>query len=86
MRKLKPGKTNKEDRMNFVRYWAEYVRTHDDEDWSKQQKVLIDSQLENSKNVFKSMFGTGEDFKVNARKYLGQMGLIKSSKKITLVP
>lgn len=50
MKSLKPGRNNKEDRMNFVRYWAEYVRTHDDEDWSKQQKVLIDSQIENARN------------------------------------
>lgn len=51
MKKLKPGKDNKEDRMNFVKYWAEYVRTHDDEDWSKQQKILIDSQIENARSI-----------------------------------
>ncbi|GEM_PF-1435305 len=45
MEKLKPGKTNTEERMHFVEYWAEYVRTHEDKDWSKQQKILIDSQL-----------------------------------------
>ena len=49
MRNLKPGKTNVEDRMNFVEYWAEYVRTHSDEEWSKQQKVLIDSQMQGAK-------------------------------------
>ena len=49
MNKLKPGKTNAEERMNFVEYWAEYVRTHPDEDWSKQQKVLIDSQLQHAR-------------------------------------
>ena len=42
---MKPGKTNKEDRLNFVDYWAEYVRTHSDEEWSRQQNVLIDSQI-----------------------------------------
>jgi hypothetical protein len=42
---MKPGKTNKQDRINFVKFWAEYVRTHSDEEWSKQQKVLIDSQF-----------------------------------------
>lgn len=51
MKKLKPGKSNEEDRMNFVKYWAEYVRTHDDEDWSKQQKILIDSQIENARYI-----------------------------------
>ena len=49
MEKLKPGKTNKEERMNFVTYWADYVRTHTDEDWSKQQKVLIDGQIAHAK-------------------------------------
>ena len=50
MKKLKPGKNNKEDRMNFVKYWAEYVRTHPDEDWSKQQKLLINSQMKNARS------------------------------------
>jgi len=40
---LKPGRTNREDRINFVKFWADYVRTHSDEDWSKQQNMLIDS-------------------------------------------
>ena len=49
MKRLKPGKTNAEERMNFVEYWAEYVRTHPDEEWSRQQKMLIDSQLQNAR-------------------------------------
>ena len=52
----------KKDRDWFVRYWAEYVRTHPDKVWSRQQKVLIDSQIANSRyfykhNAPKSMFG-----------------------------
>ena len=35
-------KRNKEDRMWFLRLWAEYVRTHSDKEWSAQQNVLID--------------------------------------------
>ncbi len=42
---MKPGKTNKEDRENFIKYWANYIKTHSDKEWSKQQKVLIDSQI-----------------------------------------
>ena len=42
---MKPGKTNQEDRMNFIKFWAEYVRTHSDEDWSEQQNIVIDSQF-----------------------------------------
>ena len=49
MKPLQPGRTRQEDRLNFVRYWAEYVRTHDDADWSRQQNVLINSQLQSAK-------------------------------------
>jgi len=42
---MKPGKNNKEDRLNFVKFWANYVKTHSDEEWSKQQNILIDSQI-----------------------------------------
>jgi hypothetical protein len=42
---MKPGRTNKEDRLNFVKFWANYIRRHSDEEWSKQQNVLIDSQI-----------------------------------------
>ena len=48
---LVPGKSNSEDRMNFVRFWAEFVRTHSDSEWSEQQNVLIDSQLNSSKVI-----------------------------------
>ncbi len=37
-----------EERLEFVRYWAKYVKTHDPEDWSTQQKILIDSILRNA--------------------------------------
>ena len=42
---LKPGKDNKEERINFVKFWARYVREHDDKVWSRQQNVLINSQI-----------------------------------------
>ncbi|MBU0757482.1 MAG: hypothetical protein KKF44_05425 [Nanoarchaeota archaeon] len=41
----------KDYRMENVEKWAMYVREHDDKDWSKQQKVLIDSQIKNAKNI-----------------------------------
>ena len=37
------------ERMKFVEKWAQYVTTHDD--WSKLQKELIDSQLENARQI-----------------------------------
>jgi len=66
MNKLKPGRTNAEERMNFVEYWAEYVRTHPDEDWSKQQKMLIDSQLQNARKS-----------SLSAKKYLKMKGELR---------
>ena len=42
---MKPGKNNKEDRENFIKYWVNYIKTHSDKEWSSQQKVLIDSQI-----------------------------------------
>ena len=45
---MKPGKTNREDRQNFIKFWAEYIKSHTDEDWSEQQNIIINSQLINS--------------------------------------
>ncbi len=42
---MKPGKNNKEDRINFVKYWANYVKTHPDKEWSRQQNIVINSQI-----------------------------------------
>jgi len=38
-------------RMDFVEKWAKFVAEHPDEEWSKLQAELIDSQLENAKQV-----------------------------------
>jgi hypothetical protein len=38
-------------RRAFIRRWAEYVRTHDDEEWSRQQNKLIDSQLQTASEM-----------------------------------
>jgi len=35
-------------RMDFVDYWANYVKTYDDKDWSRQQNLIINSCLNNS--------------------------------------
>jgi len=46
---------NEKERRSFVHKWAEYVRTHSDKDWSKQQNVIINSGL-------RSAFTTREQF------------------------
>ena len=38
-------KENQKERNRFIDQWAEYVRTHDDKDWSRQQNVIINSCL-----------------------------------------
>ena len=42
---------NAEQRRAFIRRWTEYVRTHDDEEWSRQQNKLIDSQLQTANEM-----------------------------------
>ncbi len=51
MRKLKPGKTNQEDRNNFIEYWAEYIRETPDEVWKKQQNFLIKGHIETARRA-----------------------------------
>ena len=43
-------KLNNQDRMWFVEYWANYVKTHPDKEWSRQQNILINSMMKNAKN------------------------------------
>ncbi len=38
-------KKNAEERLKFVDYWADYVKTHSDKEWSRQQNVVINSQI-----------------------------------------
>ncbi len=49
------------ERMKFVEFWAEYVRTHSDVEWSRQQNVLINSCLKSAsmtKEQFLEMKGS----------------------------
>ena len=41
------------DRKEFIRFWANYVKTHKDKEWSKQQKKLIDSQIKSAREFLK---------------------------------
>jgi hypothetical protein len=42
---LKPGKDNQEDRINFIKFWVNYIKNHKDKEWSRQQNLIIDSQI-----------------------------------------
>lgn len=41
----KQQRENTAERRAFVKQWAEFVKTHSDEEWSAQQNKLIDSQI-----------------------------------------
>jgi hypothetical protein len=38
-------KRNSEERLRFIDYWVNYVKTHSDKEWSKHQNVIINSQI-----------------------------------------
>ena len=37
---------NSEERLKFIDFLVEYIKTHSDKEWSKQQKELINSQID----------------------------------------
>ncbi len=41
----KDKEINFKERLKFVKFWANYVKTHSDKEWSRQQNILIDSQI-----------------------------------------
>ena len=51
MKKLQSFQKNSDNRNAFVKYWAEFVRTHSDEAWSSQQAILINSMLQSAKQT-----------------------------------
>lgn len=48
---------NQEQRMKFIDYWAEYVRTHDDKEWSSLQNVIINQTPDMTAEQFLKMKG-----------------------------
>lgn len=61
-------------RMDYVKIYAEKLK--DDNSLFRQQKVLIESQMRSSSQIFRSMFGDGKDFEKKAREYLRKVGMI----------
>ena len=49
LKKIKKAKTEYEknfaERLEFIKFWANYVKTHSDKEWSKQQNIVIVSQF-----------------------------------------
>jgi len=66
-------KTPKTD-MDYVVYYA--VNLKQNNSLFKDQKMMIESQMHSSEELFRNMFGTGEIFKINARRYLKKVGIV----------
>ena len=60
--------------LDYVEIYA--MKLREDNSFFVQQKKLIESQLYGSSSLFRNMFTEGNDFKINARKYLKKIGLI----------
>lgn len=44
-------KRNFQERLKFIDMWVDYIKSHKPEEWSEQQRMLIDSQMQNSRDV-----------------------------------
>jgi len=40
---------NREQRIEGIKRWVEYIETHDPSEWGDQQNQLVDSQLESAR-------------------------------------
>lgn len=40
---------NKQDRDWYVKFWANYVRTHKDSEWGRQQNTFINSLMQGAR-------------------------------------
>ncbi|MAG01866.1 hypothetical protein CMI42_00875 [Candidatus Pacearchaeota archaeon] len=68
-------KKNFMERLSFVKYWARYVKNHDDKLWSKGQKKLIDGQFDMAKRFYegdsekesKRLIRIMKEFQINKR-------------------
>ncbi len=60
--------------LDYIEIYANKLKM--DNSLFRQQKMLIESQLHGSSDLFRKMFGTQNNFKINARKHLKSIGLI----------
>lgn len=37
---------NFQERLKFIDFWVGYIKTHSDREWSMQQNIIIDAQIE----------------------------------------
>lgn len=51
---------NFRDRINFIKFWANFMKTHSDREWSEGQAMLIDGQFGMAKNFYDGLEKTEE--------------------------
>jgi hypothetical protein len=56
---------NKQDRKWYVKFWANYVKTHKDSEWGKQQNVFINSLMQSARQ---SRMSASEYLKIKKKK------------------
>jgi len=54
--KLSSKESNQKQREWFIDYWVDYMKTHSDAEWSRQQNVLINSLLKSAKQWSREEF------------------------------
>lgn len=46
LKELKKFKAqNARERLEFIKFWVDYIKTHSDKEWSRHQNILINSQI-----------------------------------------
>ena len=60
--------------LEYIELYADKLKS--DNRYFKEHKMLIDSQIKSSRELFRKRFGIGETFKKNARAYLKEIGIL----------
>jgi len=41
----KDNEDNFKERLEFIKYWVEFIKKNKDEVWSRQQNIVVDGQI-----------------------------------------
>jgi len=47
---------NRKERLHFIDKWVEFIKTHSDKEWSKQQNIIINSSLKSASMTKEQFF------------------------------
>lgn len=60
---------NNKDRAWYVKFWADYVKTHTDREWGKQQNFFINSLMQGAE---RDRLTAKDYLKIKGEKYHGR--------------